>query len=232
MLPSPLFERERFGMRTAIYTSITAGYDELREPAHVTPGVDYVCFSDQPLESRLWQVRPLAHVAETPSRSARYHKLMSHRVLPDHDVTLWLDASYRIDRELGTLIESWLDGWDFAVRRHPTRMPLCVYAEARACVRLRRGDPAAIEAQVAAYRELGYPARNGVYVTGILARRHTADVAAFNEAWWNELSRFSDRDQLSFPVVAWRQKLRFNVVKPKEHNHHQAPELRWMKHRV
>ncbi len=219
-------------MRTAIYTCITAGYDELREPARVTQGVDYVCFSDRPLESRVWQVRPLAHVGDTSSRSARYHKLMSHRVLPEYDATLWLDGSYRIDRELGPLIGSWLDGWDLAVRRHPSRMPLCVYAEARACLRLRRGEPAAIEAQVTAYRELGYPERNGVYVTGILARRHTPEVAAFNEAWWDELSRFSDRDQLSFPVVAWRQKLRFNVVKPKHHTHDQAPELRWMKHGV
>ena len=103
-------------MPTAIYTCITADYDELHEPARVTPGADYVCFSDRQLESRIWQVRPLAHVAQTPSRSARYHKLMSHRVLPDYDVTLWLDGSYRIDQELSTLIGSWLDGCDFALR--------------------------------------------------------------------------------------------------------------------
>src|SRR5687768_14106362 len=100
MLPSPLFERERFAMPTAIYTCITAGYDELRDPRRVTPGVDYVCFSDQPLASRVWQVRPLAHVGATSSRSARYHKLLSHRVLPEYEMTLWLDGSYRIDREL------------------------------------------------------------------------------------------------------------------------------------
>lgn len=28
------------------YTAVTGGYDSVRDPEFVTPGVDYVCFTD------------------------------------------------------------------------------------------------------------------------------------------------------------------------------------------
>ncbi len=217
-------------MRAAIYTCITSEYDPLREPRVVAPGVDYICFSDKPIDSRIWQVRPLLHVATTPRRTARYHKLMSHRVLPDYDATLWLDGAFRIEGDLGPLLATWLGEHDLALKKHPLRLPPCVYAEANACLRLSRGDPDVIAAQVAEYRRLGYPQRNGMYVTGVLARRHTPPICDFNDAWWAELERFSDRDQLSFPFVAWQRALHFKAFASPDHTHHHRPLLAWLKH--
>ena len=38
-----------------VYTVITNDYDTLRDPRVVTPGWRYVCFSDQPIESDVWE---------------------------------------------------------------------------------------------------------------------------------------------------------------------------------
>lgn len=217
-------------VKTAVYTCITSAYDSLREPRVVAPGIDYVCFSDTPIDSKTWQVRPLVHCASTACRTARYHKLMSHRVLPDHELTLWLDGSYRIDGDLTSLIQAWLNGCDFTLRKHPLRLPPCLYAEAAACLRYGRGEPDAISAQVSEYRVRGYPERNGLYVTGILARRNASAVCELNEAWWAELERFSNRDQLSFPFVAWQRAFRFRAVSSPDHTHHHRPVLAWLKH--
>jgi hypothetical protein len=35
---------------------------------------------------------------------------------------------------------------------------------------------------------------------------------AFGEGWWDELSKKSKRDQLSFNYVAWKQQLQFRYV--------------------
>jgi len=36
---------------------------------------------------------------------------------------------------------------------------------------------------------------------GLIIRRHNELVKRFNERWWAEITRWSPRDQVSFPVV-------------------------------
>src|SRR6201999_1861586 len=51
----------------------------------------------------------------------------------------------------------------------------------------------------------GFPERFGLHATMFLARRHTRSTCLnFNLGWWEELSRFSKRDQLSFDYTRWR----------------------------
>jgi hypothetical protein len=40
-----------------------------------------------------------------------------------------------------------------------------------------------------------------VYGFQPLVRRHSKEMAKFNEAWWAEMCRWSYRDQVSFPVA-------------------------------
>jgi hypothetical protein len=218
-------------VRAAVYTCITAGYDWLLEPRFVAPELDHVCFTDGVFESRVWQVRPLVRQAATASRTARYHKLMSHEVLPEYDVTLWLDATYRIDGDLSRLLAGWLEVASLALRKHPRRRPLCLYEEARACLKAKRGDPKSILLQVESYRKQECPGQLGLYTTGILARRNTPEVRRFNEAWWAEVERFSDRDQISFPYVLWKQKLELNAVVPPDFTDGHYPFLYQRNHR-
>ncbi len=55
--------------------------------------------------------------------------------------------------------------------------------------------------QIKHYKSLGYPYNNGLYETGVTVRRHTKIVEEFNNAWWAETCRWSQRDQISFPVT-------------------------------
>jgi hypothetical protein len=51
------------------------------------------------------------------------------------------------------------------------------------------------------YKSLNYPVNNGLASCGIIFRKHTSKIAEFNEAWWNEITKHSRRDQLSFNYV-------------------------------
>ena len=58
--------------------------------------VTFVLFTDNPPvgDTGVWGLRPLTwNHAICPRRSARYHKCMTHKVLPEHDYSVWVDGS-------------------------------------------------------------------------------------------------------------------------------------------
>ena len=47
-------------------------------------------------------------------------------------------------------------------------------------------------------------AKTQLYMGGAIIRRNVPTVNQFNEAWWAEICRWGQRDQLSLPVVLAR----------------------------
>lgn len=195
--------RERLVVYTAIFGDIP---DRLLPPRRAPdPGVRWVCFTDRPgsFEGHgAWELRPPAWTHDDGRRAARHHKVLSHRLFPEADVAVWHDGNIRLTVDPWRIVDRHLAGHELAAFRHSQRG--CVYEELEACLALGKDDPERMRAQVARYRAEGYPERRGLSETGMLVRRHTPRVAAFNEAWWREIEGGSVRDQLSFDVTLWR----------------------------
>ena len=103
-----------------------------------------------------------------------------------------------------------LQSVDIATFKHGERD--CIYQEYAACVRLRKDSETVMWQQITRYRGMEYPNHNGLVETGALFRRHTPQVATFNQEWWNEVRTGSLRDQLSFNFVAWRLGTPFGTI--------------------
>ena len=97
----------------------------------------------------------------------------------------------------------------------------CIYEEAKAILWLGQNDPNKrykdnpdiVISQVNRYNEEGYPAANGLIISGVLLRKHNkTNVIKSMELWWRELKHHSRRDQLSFNYAAWKTDLNFNLV--------------------
>ncbi len=186
-----------------IYTAITSGKDALHEPAHVLPGVSYVCFTDTPgLTSNVYEIRPLPFTEANPRLTARKIKLLAPELFPEHAASLWLDGSKRIRRDLTPLLAE-LSGASFSLMAHPQRN--CLYDEIEACARLGRDDPDMLAMQAAHYHMSGMPQQAGLFETSVLYRRHTPAIASLMQAWWQELQTHSARDQASLPYVLYRE---------------------------
>lgn len=185
-------------MKIAVYTSITAEKDSLKEPL-VCPGADLVLFSDASREVPGWDSRPACDLFADPRRNARAPKLLSHQYLPGYTYSLWLDGSIRLLADVETLISTYLRDSDIAVFKHSVRD--CIYDEATACTKWGLDDPSVIAAQMAKYHQDRYPAGNGLIESGVILRRHSAHIELFNNAWWSECCRYSCRDQLSLNYV-------------------------------
>lgn len=178
-----------------IYTALFGNYEELKEPKKITPGWQYICFTDQPIVSKMWEIRKVDIKDECPRRIARYFKIMEW---VDWQKSIWIDASFIID----TNLDDWWDKYfknGFSAPIHPFRDG--VYAEILACILMKSGDIGHLQDQEKEYRDAGVPEFGGIISSGLLMRENTQEVIKLCEDWWNELRTRSIRDQVAFARV-------------------------------
>lgn len=175
-----------------VYTVIFGPYDTLKEPLVITPGWRYVCFTDQDFKSNVWEI-----VKTFPNddivKTARLYKITAFKLLPSY-FSIYVDGSFQINCDL--MEWSMPNNRQFTTIKHPWRN--CVYEEAETCLKMGKGEPDKIRAQVENYKISGLPEGNGLISSGILMRKKTPEVVEFCETWWKQVEKFSNRDQLAF----------------------------------
>lgn len=175
-----------------IYTALFGDYEELKEPTVITPGWKYVCFSDQPLKSDIWQIIN-TDVIDTPRRTARWYKIMGWI---DWEESIWIDCSFQINVDLNEWWERYAKK-DFNAAKHPLRT--CVYREAEACIVGKRGEEELIKSQIDHYKRIGVKDyQDRVITSGMMLRRNTPETIKLCELWWAEVAKWSTRDQIAF----------------------------------
>ncbi len=86
-----------FTGKGAVYTVITGGYDDLRDPAYVDPQWGYYCFTDNPdnYRSDVWTLCKLDKMIKNDKvRSQRYAKTHPYELLPEYDYTIYVDGKF------------------------------------------------------------------------------------------------------------------------------------------
>ncbi len=210
--------------RVCIYTSIFDGFDDLKVPVPQTIACDYICFTDDVETNTVAPWRAI-HCddrflpgADVRLRS-RLLKHSAHRAMREtgveYDFTIWVDASIRILRD--TFAERFVEAArasGMALVRHPERD--CIYEEVKATFLpsvAHKYPLGRLLEQAAAYREQGYPERNGLLACGVVARHMDSDnVRRIDEAWFDEVRRWSVQDQVALPYVLWRLGVDVGVV--------------------
>lgn len=121
--------------------------------------------------------------------NAKIPKILSHKYI-DTEWSIWVDGNinFKIDPlELLDIFEY----KEVGVFRHPQRSQ--VNQEIDICKRVKLDTPERLEYHRDNPGTLGY--------CGIIVRKNTATVAKYNEKWWAEICRGSNRDQVSFPYT-------------------------------
>ena len=149
-----------------------------------------------------------------PVMNAKVYKVLPHKFI-DSPLRIWMDGNIKPRKGAATLIRELLGEDDIAVFKHPVRK--CVYEEyAPARLRLAPHLQALIDDQVARYKADGMPKDFGLAECGVILSRANGATREFFERWWAEISRYSSRDQVSFPYVWWtmRDRIRVRLVGP------------------
>ena len=124
-----------------IYTSITGGYDRLKQLSCVSPEFDYICFTDSLLDGKnngIWEMRPIPSVTDDKQRLSRYPKMHPHILLPEYEYSVYVDAKLDIiNPQLYNIIKENINrGVLLSGIRHEERV--CVYDEFFAVFHLRK----------------------------------------------------------------------------------------------
>ena len=194
--------------RKAVYTFIFGDYDDLKSPAIITPGWDHICFTDDPtLRSDVWDVRLSPRRRSDrhlePKKYATKHKILFHRYLRGYDLSVSIDANQELNCNLDDLMREHFRADDDMMICYQARD--CIYDDAELAKQRLLDEPARIDVQMQRYRAAGYPAHNGLHMSGIIARHHgRANVSQMCELWWREHRRGSKRDQLSLNYAIWK----------------------------
>ena len=210
MINKKYWENGEYKMnKKVVYTCITGGYDNLMEPKFVTPGFDYVCFTDdvENTYSNVWKIRPIPEELHNLSnvKKQRMVKINPHKYLSEYDESIWVDGSMMVIGDMNKFINEYCTDKSVSVlfREHPARK--CIYDEADTCLRMRKDTPESIKSQMDRYRKEGFPRKYGLVESNMIYRRHNDPYCIkLMETWADEVRNGSHRDQLSFNYALWK----------------------------
>ncbi len=182
-----------------VYTAILGGVDLLARPESIDADWEYICFSDASIDCPPWRRAPVTQTQPTLARESRYLKVNAATVLPDAELSLWVDGNVVPVASPQALADRYLFDHALALHQHPQRG--CVFDEAVAIIDQGKDAAETVMAQVLRYAREQMPQNVGVHATAAILRRHTPAIAALEQTWWHEIVRGSHRDQLSLPYA-------------------------------
>ncbi|MBA8819892.1 hypothetical protein BRY73_06285 [Ochrobactrum sp. P6BS-III] len=185
--------------RRVVYTALIGAYELLNEqPVAESSKIDFICFTDDPaLVSESWEIRLIEpRFPRDTIRSARYLKVMGPDILGEYDESLWIDNSIVLRATPESILDEWLADADFTLPLHGYRES--VAGEFDAVDAAGYDDPSRIYEQMITYAAVR-PAvlEEKPYATNFMARRHTAHLREAMRLWYEQILRYSRRDQLS-----------------------------------
>ena len=177
-------------MRKAIYTVITGGYDNLN-PAPTFKGWDKILFCDEDINPKGWELRKIDK-SDNPLLQSRDIKINSHVHLSEYDLVCYIDGhQIFVSEPPSTPI------WIMHSRRKS------IFEEAKQIIKHGRFSTKLVNDQIDYYKRKGYEC-TGLYLNGFFVREHKKDINTLHDVWFEETSRFTQRDQLSLPFAIWK----------------------------
>ncbi|GAV59352.1 DUF616 domain-containing protein [Cephalotus follicularis] len=157
----------------------------------------------------LWRIVVVKSLPYTDMRRVgKIPKLLPHRLFPSARYSIWLDSKLRLQLDPLLILEYflWRKGYEFAISNHYDRH--CVWEEVAQNKKLNKYNHTVIDEQFAFYQADGLTRFDALDPNKILpsnvpegsliVRAHTPMSNLFSCLWFNEVERFTPRDQLSF----------------------------------
>ncbi|XP_035817688.1 uncharacterized protein [Zea mays] len=220
---------------TVVASAIFGNYDVMQQPENISKfSKDTVCFFmflDEETEAAiknttightkkigLWRVVVVRNLPFTDARrNGKVPKLLLHRLFPNARYSIWIDGKLKLVRDPYQVLERflWRKNVSFAISRHYRRFD--VFEEAEANKAGGKYDNTSIDYQIEFYKREGLthyssaklPITSDVPEGCVIIREHIPITNLFTCLWFNEVDRFTSRDQLSFSTV--RDKIRWRV---------------------
>ena len=188
--------------KTAIYTAVFGGKDQVREPKGYKENekIDYFLITDdRELKSNCYKVVFKKPIYDDITKNARYYKIIGLEEFKNYDFIIWHDANLQIVQDEILNVLKFVDNKGIAFFKHSDRN--CIYDEAIKCIQLEKDYPFKILKQIYGYYMSGIKPEAGLYDTSIVVKNNKLISNEFLDLWWSEIKNKSRRDQLSIPYA-------------------------------
>lgn len=211
-----------------VASAIFGAFDDINQPsnisAHSKDNVCFYMFIDEETEAYmkttgtlgsskkvgLWRIVVVRNLPyEDARRTGKIPKLLLHRMFPNARFSLWIDGKLELVVDPYQILERflWRKNATFAISRHYKRFDVFVEAEANKAA--KKYDNTSIDFQIDFYKKEGlmpyseakFPITSDVPEGCVIIKEHTPVSNLFTCLWFNEVDRFTSRDQLSFSTV-------------------------------
>ncbi|XP_075671723.1 putative hexosyltransferase MUCI70 [Castanea sativa] len=223
-----LMELEQFH-EVIVASAIFGNYDNIQQPRNISEAarknVPFYMFIDEKTEAVMknssdldsskkfgfWRIIVVRNIPYTdPRRNGKVPKLLLHRIFPNVRYSIWIDGKLQLVVDPYQILERflWRENANIAISRHYKRYD--VFVEAEANKNAGKFDNASIDYQIdfyrreenlTAYNESKLPITSDVPEGCVIVKEHIPITNLFTCLWFNEVDRFTPRDQLSFSTV-------------------------------
>ncbi|XP_062011364.1 probable hexosyltransferase MUCI70 isoform X1 [Rosa rugosa] len=211
-----------------VASAVFGNYDIIQQPTNISEfsrkNVPFYMFIDEETEAYmknssvlgnsrkvgLWRVIVVRNVPYTDARrNGKIPKLLLHRLFPNVRYSVWIDGKLQLVVDPYQVLERflWRQNANFAISKHYRRYD--VFEEAEANRAAGKYDNSSINEQVdfyikeglQPYSEAKLPITSDVPEGCVIIKEHIPITNLFTCNWFNEVDRFTSRDQLSFSTV-------------------------------
>ena len=185
--------------KICVYTAIIGGYDDIKEPLIINNNIDYICFSDQPLKSNIWQIRPINFFNCNQTRIARHYKVNPQIYLKDYDIVIWIDSSLTITNDFTEYLSKVKKDTTLLTQIHWKRKN--IFEEVNSIIDEKKDSPDILQNQIEFYKSQGFD-RNLLFETMFfIANLKNDKTKELFRLWNQQINQYSHRDQISLPYV-------------------------------
>lgn len=222
--------------KIVIYTVITGGYDDVKQPLVLDDRFDYILFTDEQKKCKdgAWNVRKINSNITDKQLLSRYPKINPCSLLDEYEYSVYMDANVQIVSEkfYERIIQLMSREVKLAGVKHQNRN--CLYEEGfRILISFPQINRRKLLTQMATFKKKGFPYKFGMYEANIIFRAHKENsVVSLCETWWNIYSDSVRRDQLSYSYVLWKFNFAFYYLLPENENAKTTSMLCFYEHPV
>lgn len=195
--------------RIAVYTVVFGGYDNIFQPRILPDNCDFYIITDNDGDFGAFTKKDYDMKlvdGYSPTKKNRFFKMHPEVVFPDYRFSIYIDGNVEIMSDLTALVNRLSDN-GVGFYAHGARN--CIYNEVKACKILKKGNAKLLERQCVEYAKDGFPEQFGMVEATVIAREHNNEQCVkLMENWWGEFCKWESRDQISFPYVLWKKKLK------------------------
>ncbi len=192
--------------------------DKLVDPPKSHPNCDYIAITDTGSSTNIWKLSKPFIFSEidkyTHRRNAKIYKVLSTLLFSQYEYIIWQDGNHQLKVDPSLILDEYGE-FDLLLFNHPHRQ--CAYDEMGVIYGLNLDEHPNIKNQYTHYTEQGFPKNYGLYEMTTFIKKNTPENVSLDLMWWEQICKFSSRDQCSFTYCLWKMENKLNIKTFKGH---------------